>query len=76
MTSECTLGGVDVTEDSRDMVVGFYNGQAGELAKPPAMRADAQVARWQPESKHGRDPTDQQRSWLVSKIRTDSHDWD
>ena len=33
------------------------------------MLADAQVARWQ--SKYGRDPTDQQRSWLVSKIRTD-----
>ena len=35
------------------------------------MLADAQVARWQ--SKYGRDvrPTDQQRSWLVNKIRTD-----
>jgi hypothetical protein len=31
--------------------------------------ADAQVARWQ--GKYGRDPTDQQRSWLVNKIRTD-----
>ena len=31
--------------------------------------ADAQVARWQ--SKYGREPTVQQRSWLVSKIRTD-----
>jgi hypothetical protein len=31
--------------------------------------ANAQVARWQ--SKYGRDPTDQQRSWLVNKIRTD-----
>jgi hypothetical protein len=31
--------------------------------------SDAQVARWQ--SKYGRDPTDQQRSWLVNKIRTD-----
>ncbi len=40
-----------------------------ELAKLPTMLADAQVARWQ--SKYGRDPTDQQRSWLVSKIRTD-----
>jgi hypothetical protein len=27
------------------------------------------LSRWQ--SKYGRDPTDQQRSWLVSKIRTD-----
>ena len=33
------------------------------------MLADAQIARWQ--SKYGRDPTDQQRSWLVNKIRTD-----
>ena len=34
------------------------------------MLATGQVARWQ--SKYGRDPTDQQRSWLVNKIRTDS----
>ncbi len=27
------------------------------------------TASWQ--SKYGRDPTDQQRSWLVNKIRTD-----
>ncbi len=33
------------------------------------MLADAQVARWQ--SKYGRDPTYQQRPWLVNKIRTD-----
>jgi hypothetical protein len=33
------------------------------------MLADAQLARWQ--SRYGRDPTDQQRSWLVNKIRTD-----
>ncbi len=33
------------------------------------MLAEAQVARWQ--GKYGRDPTDQQRSWLVNKIRTD-----
>ncbi len=33
------------------------------------MLADAQVARWQ--SKYGRDPSDQQRPWLVNKIRTD-----
>ena len=35
------------------------------------MLADAQVARWQ--NKYGRDPTGQQRSWLlvVNKIRTD-----
>jgi hypothetical protein len=35
--------------------------------------AEAQVVRWQ--NKYGRDPTDQQRSWLlhwlVNKIRTD-----
>jgi hypothetical protein len=50
-------------------VLGFYSEQSDELAKLPEMLADAQVARWQ--SKYGRDPTDQQRSWLVSKIRTD-----
>jgi hypothetical protein len=33
------------------------------------MLADAQIARWQ--SRYGRDPTDQQRSWLENKIRTD-----
>ncbi len=40
-----------------------------ELAKLPTTLADAQVARWK--SKYGRDPTDQQRSWLVNKMRTD-----
>ena len=40
-----------------------------ELAKLPEMLADAQVARRQ--SKYGRDPTDQQRSWLVNKVRSD-----
>jgi hypothetical protein len=50
-------------------VLGFYSEQSDELAKLPEMLADAQVARWQ--SKYGRDPTDQQQSWLVSKIRTD-----
>ena len=32
------------------------------------MLAEARVARWQ--GMYGRDPTDQQRSWLVNKIRT------
>jgi hypothetical protein len=41
----------------------------GVLAKLPTTFADPQVARWQ--STYGRDPTDQQRSWLLSKIRTD-----
>ena len=41
-----------------------------ELAKLPTTLADAQVARWQ--SKYGRDPTDQHRSRLVNKIRTDT----
>jgi hypothetical protein len=54
-------------------VVGFHHEWSDEpqLAKLPTgtMLADAQVARWQ--SKHGRDPTDQQRSWLVvNKIQT------
>ena len=38
-------------------------------AKMATMLADAQSARWQ--GKYGRDPTDQQRAWLVNKIRTD-----
>jgi hypothetical protein len=54
---------------STDGVVGFHHEWSDELAKLPVTLADAQVARWQ--SKYGRDPTDQQRSWLVSKIRTD-----
>ena len=33
------------------------------------MLADGQVARWQ--AKYGRDPMDQQRSWLVNKVRID-----
>ena len=33
------------------------------------MLADAQVVRWQ--SKYGREPTIQQRAWLLNKIRTD-----
>ena len=55
-------------EDFKGWVVGFCNEQSDELAKLPEMLADAQVARWQ--SKYGRDPPDQQRSWLVNKIRT------
>ena len=61
-------------EDFQGWVLGFYNlnEQSDELPKLPVMLADAQIARWQ--SKYGRDPTstDQQRSWLVSKIRTDT----
>jgi hypothetical protein len=34
------------------------------------MIADAQTAKWQ--AKYGRDPTDQQRAWLVNKVRTDT----
>ena len=56
-------------EDFKGWVCGFYNEQSDELAKLPVMLADAQIARWQ--SRYGRDPTDQQRSWLVNKIRTD-----
>jgi hypothetical protein len=41
------------------------------LAKLPEKLADsdAQVVRWQ--SKYGREPTIQQRAWLVSKVRSD-----
>jgi hypothetical protein len=56
-------------EDFKGWVVGFYNEQSNELAKLPEMLADVQIARWQ--NKYGRDPTDQQRSWLVNKIRTE-----
>ncbi len=56
-------------EDFQGWVLGFYNEQSNGLAKLPVMLADAQIARWQ--SRFGRDPTDQQRSWLVNKIRTD-----
>ena len=51
-------------EDFQGWVLGFYNEQSDGLAKLPVMLADAQIARWQ--SKFGRDPTDQQRSWLGS----------
>ena len=52
-----------------EVPVGFHHEWSNEPAKLPTMLADAQVARWQ--GKYGRDPTDQQRSWLVNKIRTD-----
>jgi hypothetical protein len=50
-------------------VTGFHGELSDGLAKLPITLANAQVARWQAE--YGRDPTDQQRSWLVNKIRTD-----
>jgi hypothetical protein len=56
-------------EDFQGWALGFYNEQSDGLAKLPVMLADAQIARWQ--SRFGRDPTDQQRSWLVNKIRAD-----
>ncbi len=31
--------------------------------------SDAQTAKWQ--ARYGREPTDQQRAWLVNKVRTD-----
>ena len=48
-------------------VVGFYGEFSDTLAKLPEKLADAQVVRWQ--SKYGREPTIQQRAWLVSKVR-------
>ena len=56
-------------DDFKGWVVGFHHEWSDELAKLPMTLADAQVARWQ--SKYGRDPTDQHRSRLVNKIRTD-----
>ncbi|MEI7747102.1 MAG: hypothetical protein WCJ28_06150, partial [Actinomycetota bacterium] len=50
-------------------VVGFYGEWSDKLTKLPEVLAGAQVVRWQ--SKYGREPTDQQRSWLVSKVRSD-----
>ena len=50
-------------------VVGFYSEWSDELTKLPETLADAQVVRWQ--SKYGREPTIQQRAWLLNKIRTD-----
>jgi hypothetical protein len=47
----------------------FHGEQSDELTKLPMTLADALVARRQ--SKCGRDPTDQRRSWLANKIRTD-----
>jgi hypothetical protein len=58
-------------EDFKPWALGFYNEQSDELAKLPVMLADAQIARWQSKYIYGRDPTDQQRSCLGKKIRTD-----
>ena len=48
-------------------VVGFYGEwsvlQSDKLTKLPEVLADAQAVRWQ--SKYGREPTIQQRAWLV-----------
>ncbi len=71
---------------SRSPVGGFYNEQSDELAKLPEMLADAHIARIRLKrldgramSKYGRDPTDQQRSWLVNIVEDTnghSHNWD
>ncbi len=50
-------------------MTGFHGELSDGLTKLPITLANAQVARWQ--AKYGRDLTDQQRSWLVNKIRTD-----
>jgi hypothetical protein len=56
--------------DFKGWVVGFYGEQSGALAGVASMIADAQTAKWQ--ARYGRDPTDQQRAWLVNKVlRTD-----
>jgi hypothetical protein len=60
-------------ENFEGWVVGFYGEWSDTLAKLPMAEklADAQVVRWQ--SKYGREPTIQQRAWLlvVSKVRLD-----
>ena len=55
--------------DFKGWVVGFYGEQSKALAGVANMIADAQTAKWQ--ARYGRDPTDQQRAWLVNKVRTD-----
>ena len=55
--------------DFKGWVVGFYGEQSKALAGVASMIADAQTAKWQ--ARYGRDPTDQQRAWLVNKVRTD-----
>ncbi len=56
-------------ENFEGWVVGVYGEWSDTLAKLPEKLADAQVVRWQ--SKYGREPTIQQRAWLVSKVRSD-----
>ncbi len=55
--------------DFKGWVVGFYGEQSKALAGVANSIADAQTAKWQ--ARYGRDPTDQQRAWLVNKVRTD-----
>jgi hypothetical protein len=64
--------------DFKGWVVGFYGEQSKALAARgvASMIADAaQTAKWhwQGTGRYGlrRDPTDQQRAWLVNKVRTD-----
>ena len=56
-------------EDFEGWVVGFYGEWSDKLTKLPETLADAQIVKWQ--SKYGREPTIQQRAWLLNKIRTD-----
>ena len=57
--------------DFKGRVVGFYGEQSKALASVPNMIADAQTASFKWQARYGRDPTDQQRAWLVNKVRTD-----
>ncbi len=59
----------DFKPQSQGWVVGFYGEQSKALAGVANMIADAQTAKWQ--ARYGREPTDQQRAWLVNKVRTD-----
>ncbi len=49
-------------------VVGFYGEQSKALAGVASMIADAQTANLKWQARYGRDPTDQQRAWLVNKV--------
>ncbi len=53
--------------DFKGRVVGFYGEQSKALAGVANKISDARTAKWQ--ARYGRDPTDQQRAWLVNKVR-------
>ena len=71
LASERGFSEITNATDFKGWVVGFYGEQSRALAGVANMIADAQTAKWQATGKYGREPTDQQRAWLVNKVRTD-----